>query len=79
MSTNYIPARFSFFVEEFSRHVKAAETNEVSAGLFELCNIMETLAANENHDGGVDRIGVNCGSTCPQNEKSEDNNDFIEG
>ena len=47
--TNVVPACFSFFAKEFSRHVKAAETNdEVSAVLIELCNTLETLSAIKN-------------------------------
>ena len=47
--TNVLPACFSFFIKEFSRHVEAAETNEeVSAVLIELCNTLETLSAIEN-------------------------------
>ena len=55
--TNVLPACFSFFVKEFSRHVKAAETNEeISAVLIELCNTLETLSEKENDGGNADRM-----------------------
>ena len=78
---NVLPACYSFFVKEFSKHAEAAQTNEeVSAVLSELCKALETLAANENDGGSVERRRPSIvDSPRPKNERSEDNNNVIEG
>ena len=46
---NVLPACYSFFVKEFSKHAEAAQTNEeVSAVLSELCKALETWVHNNS-------------------------------